>query len=114
MEKQQLLEKTKDKLAPLETGNIYDFIQNMSPQSLIDHPLILVLFLILGFYAFVKRSKVVLVLLFTAISIMLLVKYTLTPDVVSGGLSVSAALPFVGGGLLIGGALIYITFIKND
>lgn len=114
MEKQQIIEKTKDKLAPLETGNIFDFIQNLSPQTVTDYPLVIVVFLIIGFYAFIKRSKFVLLFLFSAISIMLLVRFTLTPDVVGGGLSVSATLPFIGGGLAIGGALIYLMFIKQD
>lgn len=114
MEKQQIIEKAKDKLAPLETGNIFDAIQNMSPQTIAEHPLIIVVFLIIGFYAFIRRSKFVLLFLFAAISIMLLVRFTLTPDAVGGGLSVTSALPFVGGGLAIGGALIYLTFIKND
>ena len=114
MEKQQIIETAKDKLAPLETGNIFDFIQNLSPQTVTDHPLVIVIFLIIGFYAFIKRSKFVLLFLFAAISIILLVRFTLTPDVVGGDLSVAAALPFVGGGLAIGGALIYLTFIKQD
>ena len=114
MEKQQIIEKAKDKLAPLETGNVFDFIQHMSPQTFTDHPLVIVAFLIIGFYAFIKRSKFVLLFLFAAISIMLLVRFTLTPDVVGGGLSVAATLPFIGGGLAIGGALIYLTFIKHD
>jgi hypothetical protein len=114
MEKQQIIDTAKDKLAPLETGNIFDFIQHMSPQTFTDHPLVIVIFLIIGFYAFIKRSKFVLLFLFATIAIMLLVRYTLTPDVVGGGLSVMATLPFVGGGLAIGGALIYLTFIKQD
>ena len=114
MEKQKIIETAKDKLAPLETGNVFDFIQHMSPQTFTDHPLVIVVFLIIGFYAFIKRSKFVLLFLFSAISIMLLVRFTLTPDVVGGGLSVVATLPFVGGGLAIGGALIYLTFIKQD
>lgn len=114
MEKQQILDQAKDKLAPLETGNVVDFIQNMTMQSLIDHPLVLVVFLIIGFYALVKRSKFVLLFLFAAISIMLLIRFTLTPETVGGDLSVKATLPFIAGGLAIGGALIYLTFIKHE
>jgi hypothetical protein len=33
---------------------------------------------------------------------------------VGGELSVSSTLPFAAGGLVIGGALIYFTFIKHD
>lgn len=114
MEKQQLLEQAQNKLAPLETGNVVNFIQNMTAQSLMEHPLVLVLFLVIAFYAVIKKSKFVLLFLFSAIAIMLLVRYTLTPEAVGGELSVKSTLPFVVGGLTIGGALIYFTFIKHD
>lgn len=114
MEKQQLLDQAKEKLSPLETGNVVDFIQNMNMKSLMDHPLVLLLFVVFTFYAVVRKSKFVLLFLFSAIAIMLLVRYTLSPDVVGGELSVKSALPFVVGGLAIGGALIYFTFIKHE
>lgn len=114
MEKQQLLDQAKDKLAPLETGNIVNFIQNMSPQSLMDHPLVLLVLAIIGFYAIVRKSKFVLLFLFAAISIVLLIKFTLAPDMVGNELSVKSVLPFAAGGLVIGGALIYFTFIKHE
>ncbi|NVN98772.1 MAG: hypothetical protein HXX17_05560 [Geobacteraceae bacterium] len=114
MEKQQLLDQAKDKLTPLETGNIVNFVQNMSMQSLMDHPLVLLVLAIIGFYAIVRKSKFVLLFLFAAISIMLLIKFTLAPDIVGSELSIRSLLPFVAGGLVIGGALIYFTFIKSE
>jgi hypothetical protein len=114
MEKQQIIDQAKDKLSPFETGNVADFIQNMSMQSLIDHPLVLLIFLVIGFYAVVKKSKFVLLFLFSAIAIMLLIRYTLTPEAVGGDLSLRSMLPFICGGLAIGGALIYLTLIKSE
>ncbi len=114
MEKQQMLEHAKNKLTPLETGNIVDLIQNLNLKSVMEHPLIMVLFLIFAFYAIVRRSKFVLVFLFTSIAIMLLVRYTASPELVGGGLTLASTLPFALGGLVIGGVLIYITFIKSD
>ena len=114
MEKQQLLDQAKDRLAPFETANIVEFIQHLTLKSAMEQPLIIVIFLLFAFYAVVRRSKVVLVFLFAGISIMLLVRFALSPDVVGGGLTVESILPFAAGGLVIGGALIYFTFIKSD
>lgn len=114
MEKQQMLEQAKEKLTPFETGNIVDFIQHLTLKSAMEHPLFILIFLVFAFYAVVVRSKFVLLFLFSAITIMLLVRYTLSPEMVGGGLTVQSTLPFVAGGLAIGGALIYLTFIKHD
>jgi len=114
MEKQQLLEKAQEKLTPFETGNLIDFIQHFDTKTAAEHPLIALLFLILAFYAFIKRSKVILLLLFATIAIMVLVRFTLSPDTVEKGITLSSMLPFAAGGLIIGGALIYLMFISND
>lgn len=114
MEKQQLLDQAKEKLTPFETGNVVDLIQTLNLKTIMEHPLIILLFVIFAFYAIVRKSKFVLLFLFASISIMLLVRYTLSPEMVGGELSVKATLPFVVGGLVIGGVLIYLTFIKHD
>jgi hypothetical protein len=114
MEKERLIETAKEKLTPFETENLIDFIQHMTLKSAMEQPLIIAIFLFFAFYAVVKRSKFVLLFLFATIAIMLLVRYTLPPDVVGGELSVKATLPFIAGGLLIGGALVYFSFIKHD
>lgn len=114
MEKQQMLDKAKEQLTPFETGNIIDFIQHLTLKSAMEHPFIIVVFMLFAFYAVVKRSKFVLLFLFSAIAIMLLVRYTLSPEKISAGLTLSSTMPFVAGGLLIGVALIYLTFVKHD
>jgi hypothetical protein len=114
MEKQQMLDQAKESLAPFETGNIVDLIQTLNLKSIMEHPLIMLLFLIFAFYAIVRRSKFVLLFLFASISIMLLVRYTLSPELVGGGLTIGSILPFAFCGLVIGGVLIYLTFIKHD
>jgi len=114
MEKQQMLDQAKETLAPFETGNIVDLIQTLNLKSIMEHPLIMLLFLIFAFYAIVRRSKFVLLFLFASISIMLLVRYTLSPELVGGGLTLKSTLPFAAGGLVVGGVLIYLTFIKHD
>jgi hypothetical protein len=114
MEKQQLLDHAKEQLAPFETGNIVDLIQTLNLKSMMEHPLIMLLFLIFAFYAIFRRSKFTLLFLFGSISTMLLVRYTLSPELVGGGLTLKSTLPFAVGGLVIGGVLIYLTFIKHD
>jgi hypothetical protein len=114
MEKQQILDQAKEKLAPFETGNVVDLIQTLNLKSIMEHPLIILLFLIFAFYAIVRKSKFVLLFLFASISIMLLVRYTLSPEMVGGELTLKSTLPFAVGGLVIGGVLIYLTFIKHD
>lgn len=113
MEKQELLDKTVETLSPFETGNIVHFMQNLTMKSAMENPWLMGFFLVLAFYAVIKRSKFVLASLFAAISIMLLVRFTLPAD--SGNeLTLSSTLPFAFGGLAIGGALIYFIFIKTE
>lgn len=114
MDKQQMLDQAKDKLSPFETGNIAEFIQHLTLKSAMEHPFIIIVFLLFAFYAVVRRSRIVLLFLFAVISIMLLVRYTLAPEIVGGGMTIESILPFVAGGLVIGGALIYFSFIKSD
>jgi hypothetical protein len=114
MEKQQLLDQAKEQLTPFETGNVVDLIQTLNLKSIMEHPLIILLFLIFAFYAVVRKSKPLLFFIFASISIMLLVRYTLSPELVGGGLTIGSILPFALGGLAVGGVLIYFSFIKGD
>lgn len=109
-----MLEKAKEHLTPFETGNLVEFIQNLNLKTIMEHPLVILVFLVVAFYAVVRRSRFVLLFLFATITIMLLVRYTLSPEVVESGLTVQSTLPFVVGGLTLGGVLIYLTFIKHD
>lgn len=111
MEKQLLLEKTRETLAPFETEQIVNFIRTLSVKSAMEHPLFIVLILLFLLYGIVKRSKFVLLFLFAAVSIMLLVRYAMP---VEGELDVKGTIPFVFGGLAIGAALIYFTFVRSD
>lgn len=114
MEKQQLLDQAKETLTPFETANVIDFIQHLTLKSAMEQPWLIGIFLVFAFYAVIRRSKVVLIFLFAGISIMLLVRFTLAPEVVGGGLTIGSVLPFAAGGVVIGGALIYFSFIKGD
>ncbi len=112
MEKQQMLEKTRETLAPFETEQIVNFVRTLSVKSAMEHPLFFVLILLFLIYGVVKRSKFVLLFLFASVAIMLLVRYFMPVE--GDQLDVKSTLPFAFGGLAIGAALIYFTFIKSD
>jgi hypothetical protein len=112
MEKQELINKTKETLTPLETQNLFSFVQNMTVNSLMESPLLLgalALFIIIGF---IRKSKFILGFLFTVIMIILLIRFTIPPE--DQGLSLSTTVPFAAGGILIGAFLIYLFLIKSD
>lgn len=114
MEKAQMIEKAKEHLTPFETGNLISFIQGLTLKSAMEQPLIIAIFLLFALYAVISRSRFVLLFLFTVISTMVLVRYTLSPEMVGGGMTFQSMMPFVAGGVLLGLALIYLMFIKND
>ena len=112
MDKQQLLNKTVETLRPLETGNLMNSIQNVTLQDIFTHPAVLICITIVFLYGVIRRSKVVLLTLFALIAATVLMRYAIPAP--GEALSVKALLPFVSGGLLIGGVIIYFTFIRSD
>ncbi len=112
MDNQQMLEKTRQTLEPLETEHIVNFIRTLSVKSAMEHPLFIVLILLFLAYGIVKRSRFVLLFLFASVAIMFLVRYTMPVE--GDQLDAKSMLPFAFGGVAIGAALIYFTFIKSD
>lgn len=112
MEKSALVQKTVETLAPFETANMVKFMENLTVKSAMSNPWIIGIFLVIGFYAVVVRSKAVLSILFTAVSLLLLIRYTMPTE--GDSLSVSSTLPFAFGALAIGAVLIYLNFIKTE
>jgi hypothetical protein len=110
MEKEQLITKTEQVLSPFETESIIRMIKELSFQTMMDNPWILALLVVVFFFAVIKRSKFVLLFLFTLLSLLALVQYTLP----QGELAVTAFLPFAFGCLGIGAVLIYFIFIKVE
>jgi hypothetical protein len=110
MEKQEILNRTKDVLSPFETENLVKFIKGLTVSAVLGNPWMISVLAIILFYAIIKRSKFVLLFLFTFISLMFLIQYTLPAE---GEFTLSSLLPFVGGGLAIGSVLIYFTFIRS-
>ncbi len=113
MDKEALLHKTKEVMAPFETENVIRFATNLSVKSMMENPWVIAILLIVFFYAVVKKSKFVLASLFGIVSVILLVRFTLSGQDGSE-LTLSSTLPFAFGALLIGSALIYFLFIKSE
>ena len=111
MENQDIIAKTREALSPFETENIVKFVKHLSFSNVFGNPWMLAILLIVFFFAIIKRSKPVLLFLFTLISLMCLIHYAL-PE--SGDLAWSSLLPLVGGALVIGSVLIYFIFIKSE
>lgn len=112
MDKQQLVEKTTETLRPFETSNLIEAMQHLSIKQVFSHPAVLILIIAIFFFGVVWRSKVVLLSLFSLISIAMIMRYAMPAP--GDDLSVSSTLPFIGGGLVIGSVIIYFSLIKSD
>ncbi|HBG04712.1 MAG: hypothetical protein A2075_12330 [Geobacteraceae bacterium GWC2_58_44] len=112
MEKDAILQKTIKTLSPFETANMVQFLQHLTVKDAITNPWFVGIFLIVAFYAVVVRSKFVLSALFTAASLLILIRYTMPAE--GDSLSAASTLPFAFGGIAIGAVLIYLNFIKTE
>lgn len=112
MDKQHLIEKTTETLKPFETANLIDAAQHLSIKQIISHPAVLFFILVVFFFGVIKRSKAVLLTLFLFFGLIVIMRFAMPSQ--DGELSMTAMLPFIGGGLLIGGVLIYFSLIKSD
>lgn len=112
MDKQKLIEKTTETLRPFETTNLIDSMQHLSIKQVFSHPLVLILIVAIFFFGVIKHSKTVLLSLFALICIAIIMRYTMPSA--DDNLSITSMLPFVGGGLLVGGVIIYFSLIKSD
>jgi hypothetical protein len=111
MEKQEIITKTRESLSTFETENIVRFVKELTIATIIDNPVVLGILAVVFFFAVIKRSKFVILFLFTLLSLMALVRYTL-PD--GPELTATTLLPFAAGCLAIGAVLIYFIFIKTE
>jgi len=112
MDKQQLVEKATETLRPFETSNLIDTMQHLSVKQVFSHPVVLIMIIAIFFFGIIKRSKAVLLSLFSLICIATIMRYTLPAP--GDDLSMGSMLPFIGGGLLVGGVVIYFSLIKSD
>jgi hypothetical protein len=112
MDNQQLLEKATEALRPYETSNLIETMQHLSVNQVFSHPAVLILIVAIFFFGVVKRSKTVLLSLFSLVCIAVIIRYAMPAP--GDDLSVSSLLPFIGGGLVIGCVIIYFSLIKTD
>ncbi len=110
MDKQQLAEKATETLRPFETQNMMQSIQTLSLHEFFTNPLVMTMVLGLFFFGVWKRSTPVLLTLFFLIAMIVVMRYLMPAP--GQELSMSALLPFIGGGLVIAGIIIYFSMIK--
>jgi len=112
MDKEQLANKATEVLQPFETGNLMNTLQNLSLSQIFSHPAVLITILIVFFFGVVRKSKTVLLILFSLIALIIMARYTLPPP--GEEITFKSLLPFVGGGLVMGAVIIYVSLIKSD
>lgn len=112
MDKQQLIEKTTETLRPFETDNLIETMKHLSVTQVFSNPVVLVMLAAIFFFGVVRRSKVVLLSLFSLICLAVILRFAMPAP--GEDLSVSSTLPFIGGGLLVGCVVIYFSLIKTD
>jgi hypothetical protein len=112
MDKQQLLEKTEQALRPFETANLMTTIQTLTLHQIFTHPAVLATIAVVFFFGVIKRSKTVLLTLFSIIGLIVMVRYAIPAE--NTEMSLGTIVPFVVCGIVIGGVIIYFTMIKSD
>lgn len=116
MDKQQLIEKTTEVLRPFETENLMKAMQTLTLQQIFSNPVVLAIITILFFFGVIKKSKTVLLTLFAMIGAIVMVRYAIPP--ISTAEHVESTMgslgPFIFGGVVIGGVIIYFSMIKSD
>lgn len=111
MEKQEMVDKTVEALRPFETQNLMDTIQNVTLHQIFTNWVFLLIVCGLLFFGVYKKSKTVLLTLFSLVALIVMVKYTMPAPGAEFGLK--NIVPFAAFGLGIGGVIVYFTFIKD-
>ncbi|OGT98049.1 MAG: hypothetical protein A2079_06020 [Geobacteraceae bacterium GWC2_48_7] len=112
MNKQQLIEKTTEILRPLETANLVNTVQNLTLHQIVSNPVIILTIALFFFMGVIRKSRPVLFMLFALMVVILLLRFAMpTPGT---SLTIMETLPLFGGAILVGGVLLYYTFIKID
>ena len=112
MDKQEILRKTEQALSPFETENIIRFIKEVNFKTFIDNPLMTLLLMAVVAYGLIRHSRFSLLLVFTLLSLALLIHYTLPGA--GEAMTVKSGVPFAFGCLGIGAVLLYFLFIRTD
>jgi len=116
MDKQQIIEKTVEVLRPFETANIMNTIQTMTFKDLFTNPVTLLIVVLLLYFGLIKRSKAVLLTMFGLAGTICILRYAMPAASVDGPVetSLGSLVPFVVGGVIVGGVIVYFAFIKSE
>ena len=112
MDKDRLLDKTNQILQPFETHNAIAFMKELSMQTVTDNPKVTFLLFLVFLYGLWRWSRLVLLFLFTLLTLTMLIRYALPPA--GTELTVNSTLPFVLGSMGIASVLLYFIFIRTD
>ncbi len=112
MDRERLIMKTEQLLRPLETRQVATFLRELTVKSFTDHPE--VTFPLVLFFLFIlwRWPRIVLLSLFTLLSVAVLIGYTLPPAGME--LTISSTFPFILGCMGIAAVLLYFIFLRTD
>ena len=116
MDKQTMVEKTIEVLRPFETENLMTTLQTMTLKQLFTNPVMLCIIAFLLFFGIIKRSKTILLSLFSILGMIFIIRFAMPASSAAGSteMSLGSVVPFVIGGVVIGGVIIYFSFIKSE
>jgi len=116
MDKQQMIEKTTEALRPFETENLMKAMQTLTLKEIFSNPYVLAFITVILFFGVIKKSKTVLLTLFAIIGLIVMVRYAIPPVSTAENVesSMGSLMPFIVGGVVIGGVIIYFSLIKSD
>ncbi len=112
MDKERLITKTGQLLQPFETRNVIIFLKELNLNSLIHHPQVSVPLMLFLLFAIWRWTRVLLLCLFTLLSLSMLIRYTLPPPGME--LTLSSTFPFILGCMGIASVLLYFSFLRTD
>lgn len=112
MQKDELLHKAQETLRPFETEHIIRFIRELNFHSFISNPLMMLVLFCALVYGLKSHSRFTLLLVFSTVSLALLIHFTFP----AAGESMSTAniTAFAVGCLTVAGVIIYTVFIKTE
>lgn len=112
MHRDELLHRTEETLRPFETENIVRFIRELNFHSFIHNPLMMLVLFFALVYGLKKHSRFTLLLVFSAVSLALLIHFTFPAP--GATMSTADIATFVAGCLVVAGVIIYTAFIKTE
>jgi hypothetical protein len=114
MDKQHFIEKTTEFLRPFETENLIKTMQTLTLKEIFTNPAVLIVITLVLFFGVIKRSKTVLLTLFSLIGLIVIMRYAMPATTASEEISLSSIVPFIAIGVVVGGVVIYFSLVKSD